>query len=158
MKRIGTKVALVGLFCLPTSSKFHVHEPSRSGAFKAGQEAFVLQATEEEGYPQAVILTAEEGELDFELGQEIQTQHAQVRKNLPPRKVVGILRADGATEGELPPKGLGLPHWAFIPKTDEGGASVTAISAVETLLAGNRKAAEDAKQAIRDMKSTKKSA
>jgi len=152
---------LTGFFCLPTSAKAHVHEPSRSTAFKPGQDLFVLTATQsvdEGGYPYQVVLTAnadtlldEEGNT-FQVDQEITTQHAQVRKNLPPRKVTGILRADGSVEGTLPPKGLGLPHWEFIDANADGSASQAMINEVDTRLAANKEAAKASAEAIRAAK------
>lgn len=155
-----SKVALVGVFCLPTSSKFHVHEPKRSGAFKEGQVAYVLSATQsvdDGGYPPQVVLTSDdfvchEDGNPWSLEDEVKTQHAQVRKNLPPRRVTGILYADGSSEGELPMKGLGLPHWSFIPTTSEGSASLNAINEVDELLKRNREEAKAAKEAVRAAK------
>lgn len=154
-KSKSTKV-LTGFFCLPTSARAHVAEPQRSSAYKEGQTAYVLTATqseEEGGYPASVVLYADGlNPLDFSIGQEIETQHAQVRKNLPPRRVSCMVFPDGTFEGEMPPKGLGLPHWEYISLNDEGGASQTDINAVEARIVENKANAEKAKEAARQAK------
>jgi len=152
---------LFGFFCLPTSAKAHVHELERSTAFKPQQDYFVCTATQsvdEGGYPYQVVLTAdadtlldEEGNT-FQVDQEIDTQHAQVRKNLPPRKVTGILRADGSVEGVLPPKGLGLPHWEYIEANSDGSASQAAINEVDARMATNKEQAKAQQESIRAAK------
>lgn len=147
-----SSVVLCGLFMLPTSSKYHMAEPTRSAAFRPGQDVFLLQATTEEGYPQAVIVTADENTLDWTLGMEVETQHAQVRKNLPPRFVKGILRADGTIEGEIPAKGLGLAHWAYIPANADGSASLEAVNQTIALLDSNRAQAKAEKETARAAK------
>lgn len=153
---------LTGLFCLPTSSKYHCQERERSGAFAAGMTVFILTATrsiEDGGYPPAVVLTCEEGELpDLELGSEPETQHAEVRKNLPPRKVTGVVMADGSTFGEIPPKGVSLPHWEYIKPNADGSASTLAIQATKDRIEKNRKDREEQKQATRDAKKAPKAA
>lgn len=150
-----SKVSLEGVFCLPTSSRAHVHEPRRSMGFKEGQELFILTATqslEEGGYPYQVVLAADEGQIDWSVGQEVKTQHAQVRKNLPPRMVTGIVRANGTVQGDLPAKGFGLPHWSFIPTTLDGNASQSAINAVDELLKANKENSKAEKEAVRNSK------
>lgn len=140
---------LVGLFCLPTSSRYHMAEPQRSGAYHKDQVAYLLEATqsvEDGGYPPMVVLTADPNELTMTLGEEPATQHAEVRKNLPPRKVSCILYPHGTVEGTLPPKGSSLPHWSFIRTNEDGSASLAAIEAAKTLLETNRKAAKEAKE------------
>lgn len=152
---------LTGYFCLPTSSKFHCLDRERSGAFAPDQIAYILTATkslEEGGYPPAVVLTANIGELELELGDEPNTQHAEVRKNLPPRKVTGVVMPDGTTFGTMPEKGIGLPHWEFIPENGEGGASASAIAAAKVRLDSNRKAREESKEAARAAKKAPKAA
>jgi hypothetical protein len=157
----STKV-LSGVFCLPTSSKAHPLEPTRGSAFKAAQYMYILNATQgvdEGGYPPSVCLTSDEPIDGFELNGEVATQHAEVRKNLPPRFVAGIVNPDGSTEGELPAKGLGLPHWAFINTNEDGSASMADIHDVKELIESNKAAAESAKEATRAAKaSSKKSA
>lgn len=151
----ANKTALSGLFCLPTSSRYHAQEVKRSGAFKEGQVAYILTATksvEEGGYPEKVILTADEGVLDLKIGDEPETQHAEVRKNLPPRKVTGIVHPDGKVEGEVPAKGMGLPHWALISANDDGSASPKAIQEAKDLLDKNRTAAKAEKESLRQAK------
>lgn len=140
---------LVGLFCLPTSSRYHMAEPQRSGAYHKDQVAYLLEATqsvEDGGYPPMVVLTADPNELMMVLGEEPATQHAEVRKNLPPRKVSCILYPHGTVEGTLPPKGSSLPHWSFIRTNEDGSASLAAIEAAKALLETNRKAAKEAKE------------
>jgi hypothetical protein len=145
-------VVLVGLFALPTSSKFHAHEPSKCSAFKPGQEAFILKAVDEDGYPARVVMTADEGDLYLSLGEEVDTQHAQVRKNLPKRFVEGIVRADGSFEGEIPPKGLGLPHWEYIPTDERGAANLSAVNAVAERIESNRQRAEEERARVKALK------
>lgn len=167
IRKTKTAKTLLGFFCLPTSAKAHVHELERSTAFKTGQDYFVLTATQsvdEGGYPYQVVLSAdadtlldEEGNT-FQVDQEIATQHAQVRKNLPPRKVTGILRADGSVEGTLPPKGLGLPHWEYIEANEDGSASQAAINSVDARMASNKEQAKANAEAIRNAKKGTKSA
>ena len=157
MKRTSKKVVLTGSFCLPTSTKAHIHEPVRGNAFKPGQISYILaasQSIEDGGYPPAVVLTTDEALEGFEVGAAVATQHAEVRKNLPPRYVAAVVQADGTVEGDasFAPRGLGLPHWEFIPTTAEGGASVAAISAVKARIEGNKAAAEAAKEAVRTAK------
>lgn len=168
-----SKTALVGFFCLPTSSKAHIHEPARGTAFKAGQFMYVLvasQSVDEGGYPERVVLSSDEPLVDDE-GNELQadspitTQHAQVRKNLPPRIIEAILTPDGeggySVEGTTAfvPKGMGLPHWEFISTNEDGSASQSAINAVSQRLADNKANAESLKEAVRNAKkSAKKSA
>jgi hypothetical protein len=159
MNKKSTKV-LTGLFCLPTAARMHVLEPKRSSAFKAGQEFFILRATQsvdQGGYPEMVVLCADEGSLDLQVGDQPETQHAQVRKNLPPRSVIGIVRADGSTEGEMPAKGLGLPHWSFISANEDGSASQSDINEVDALITNNREETKAAKEAIRQAKKGAKS-
>lgn len=153
--------ALVGLFCLPTSTSFHLADPTRSGAFQPGVDAFLLGATqsvEDGGYPPFVVLTAEKGTLDLDVGADVATQHAQVRKNLPPRRVLGILRADGSIEGDLSaaPRGVGFPHWSLIPATAEGTACTTAMGAVVKLIEENRRVKAEEKEALRNLKKAAK--
>jgi len=155
--------SLTGVYCLPTSTKYHAFERERSGAFLAGQMAFILAATqsvEEGGYPPAVALTCEEGVLDWSLDEEVPTQHAEVRKNLPPRKVVGVVMADGTTLGEVPQKGISLPHWELISTNEDGSANNSEIQATKDRIEANRKSREAEKQATRDSKkgSTQKAA
>jgi hypothetical protein len=155
------KAALTGVYCLPTSSRFHPQEVKRSGAYKEGQVAYILTATqsvEEGGYPEKVVLTADEGTLDWNVGDEPETQHAEVRKNLPPRRVTGIVFADGSTDGELTPKGLGLPHWAFITSNEDGSANVASIQAAKDALDGNRAKVKAEKEALRQAKNGAKAA
>lgn len=161
IRKTKTAKSLVGLFCLPTSSKFHLFELERSPAADAGQEAFLLGATqslEDGGYPAFVVLTAPEGALNLSLNEEVDTQHAIVRKNLPSRRVVAIRRADGTFEGDLSaaPRGLGHPHWAFIPTTAEGSADPAVLVAVENHLEKKRAAAKEAASALAALKKTKK--
>ena len=155
-KNRKSTVALLGFFMLPTSAKFHMHEPERCSAFKPGQEAFLLQATDENGYPQAVIVTADEGALEWNVGDEGDTQHAEVRKNLPKRFVKGIRRADGTFEGDVPPKGVGLPHWEFIPAGEGGAARLDAINEVQQRIESNKELREKEKAAAKEAKNSAK--
>ena len=153
-----SKVQLKGLFCLPTSSKYHCQERERSGAYAEGQVVYILSATqslEEGGYPPAVVLTANEGDLELALGDEPDTQHAQVRKNLPPRRVTGIVMPDGSVYGNIPAKGVGLPHWEFIPANEDGSANEASIQGTIDRLTSNRSARELSKQSAREAKKVK---
>lgn len=157
IRKTKSAKTLSGIFCLPTSSKFHCHERERSGAFAPDQVAYILSATqsvEEGGYPPAVVLTAGEGDLELSLGDDVATQHAEVRKNLPPRKVTGVVMSDGSTFGEVPVKGIGLPHWEFIPANEDGSASMDTIVATGERLKQNRDGREAAKQAAATAKKT----
>ena len=157
MRKNTTTKLLVGLFALPTSTKFHCHERERSGAFAPNQTAYVLKATEEDGYPGVVVMTAADSSL-MAVDEVVKTQHAQVRKNLPDRRCVGIVYADGTTEGEIPPKGLGLPHWDYIPATESGSADLEAIQSVEARIEQNRAAAARAKAEAKNAKASAKKA
>jgi hypothetical protein len=126
-------IALVGVFCLPSSSRFHCSEPERSPAWAPGQTAYVLAGRNGDEYPLAVVLTANH-DIGWTLGQEVETQHAEVRKNLPPRRVVGIMRPDGTVEGDIPPKGAGLPHWEFIGTKEDNTADGDDITAFQMRL------------------------
>ncbi len=155
IRKNRTAKSLTGIFCLPTSSKFHCSDRERSGAYATDQIAYVLSATqsiEDGGYPAQVVLTSAEGDLELSLGDEVPTQHAEVRKNLPPRKVTGIVMSDGSTFGEVPVKGIGLPHWEYIPANDDGSASMEAISLTTARLSANRTAREAAKETARTAK------
>jgi len=159
MKRTNgkSKVVLSGVYCLPTSSKSHLHEPKKGTAFKEGQVMYLLRASksiDEGGYPPAVVLTADEPIQGFTVDAEVETQHAQVRKNLPPRFVAAIVNPDGTTEGDLTtaPRGLGLPHWEFISTNEDGSAKMTDIAAVKERIENNKKATEAAKEAVRAAK------
>ncbi len=157
IRKNRTTKSLVGIFCLPTSSKFHCQERERSGAFAPDQTAYILSATqsvEDGGYPPAVVLTAPDGDLELSLGDEVATQHAEVRKNLPPRKVTGVVMSDGSTYGDVPAKGIGLPHWEFIPTNEDGSASMDTIAATGERLKQNRDGREAAKQAAAAAKKT----
>lgn len=152
----STKV-LSGVFCLPTSSKAHVHEPSKSTAFKPGQYMYLLKASksvEEGGYPAQVVLTSDAPIEGWEVDSEVETQHAEVRKNLPPRYVGAIVSPDGTVEGDLStaPKGMGLPHWELISANEDGSAKMGDIGAVKDRIENNKKAAKDAKEAVRNAK------
>lgn len=155
----SSKLALKGVFCLPTSSKSHLHEPTKGNAFKQGQLMYLLVATqslEEGGYPFQVVLTSDEPIPGFEVGAEVETQHAQVKKNLPPRRVAAVRLPDGTFEGDAStaPRGLGVPHWEFIPANENGSANLAAINATVERIAQNKANAEAAKEQVRAAKKT----
>lgn len=170
-KNTKKSVALFGIFCLPTSSKAHVHEPQRGTAFKPNSYFYLLRATQsvdEGGYPQQVVLQSDEpitglvlqsdgtfDEQEWTVDNVVATQHAEVRKNLPPRYVAAIVFPDGSVEGDLStaPKGLGLPHWQFIPANEDGSANLKAVEATTALMEANKKAAKEEKENIRAAKS-----
>lgn len=148
---------LTGSFVLPTSAKAHIHEPTRSSAYKAGQITYILEATQsidDGGYPPYVAVTSDEPVSAFELGAEVATQHAEVRKNLPPRRVRAIVHPDGSVEGDIncAPRGLGLPHWEFVPTNPDGSASTTVINATAARIAATKEAKEQEKEAVRNLK------
>lgn len=148
---------LVGSFVLPTSAKAHIHEPTRCTAFVAGQYSYLLQATqslEDGGYPAQVVVTSREPVPEFIVGEEVATQHAQVRKNLPPRRVAAVINPDGSYEGDISsaPRGLGLPHWEFIPANPDGSANLGRCNEVAERIAANKEAATKEKEAIAAIK------
>ena len=157
MRKNITTRTLVGLFALPTSTKFHCQERERSGAFSATQTAYILKAVDEDGYPGTVVMTADDSSL-MAVGEPIKTQHAEVRKNLPDRTCVGIVYADGTTEGEIPAKGVSLPHWDFIPALENGSADLSAIEAVKARIESNRASAAQAKAEAKATKASQKKA
>lgn len=154
--------ALEGVYCLPTSSRSHVHEPNRGTAYKPGQYMYVLLATqsvEEGGYPQRVVLTSDHQITDeegnpWQVDQEVKTQHAEVRKNLPPRVVEAVIDPEGNLDGSLSniPKGLGLPHWEYIKTLENGAACMTSVSGVLERIKKNKSDAKAAKEAVRAAK------
>ena len=160
-KNKSTKV-LSGVYALPTSSKAHVHEPKRGTAFVQGCFMYLLTATQsidEGGYPAQVVMSSNEEILDgdgnpWTVDQEVQTQHAQVRKNLPPRAVAAIINPEGEVDGSLvsAPKGLGLPHWEFISTNADGSANLADCNAVEARIKANKDAMKADKEAVRDAK------
>ena len=148
---------LKGSFVLPTSSKAHVHEPTRGTAYVPGQYSYLLTATqsvEDGGYPYQVVVTSADAIEGWEVDQEVDTQHAQVRKNLPPRVVTAIIDPEGNVDGPLSsaPKGLGLPHWEFIRANEDGSASLADCNAVEERIKANKAKAKADKDNVRAAK------
>jgi len=155
-KNKATK-SLSGVYVLPTSSKAHVHEPKRGTAFQPGQFNYLLTATQsidEGGYPAQVVVSSDEAIEGWEVDAEVATQHAQVRKNLPPRAVAAIIDPEGNVDGSLTsaPKGLGLPHWEFISTNPDGSANVADCNAVEERIKRNKANLKADKDAVRDAK------
>ena len=91
-------------------------ERAKSTASRPGQYIYLLEAVdpvEEGGYPAQVVVTSSH-DLDWDVDRIVKTQHAEVRKNLPDRRVVGIVFPTGEEDGVLAAEGVSLPHWECI--------------------------------------------
>ena len=147
--------SLEGVFCLPTSTRFHFHEADKCSAFAKGEFIYVLQASEEDGYPNAVVLTSGV-DLGWNVDDEVKTQHAEVRKNLPPRFVKAVMTPDGTFSGDPPAKGVGLPHWSLISTRDDGSAALDEVEAIKDRIEGNRSNAKKEREALKIAKEQSK--
>ncbi len=146
-----------GFYCLPTSTKFHMQDLERSVAYNVGQISYLLEATqsvEEGGYPAQVVLTSNK-DLGLDVDEDIVTQHAEVRKNLPPRRVIGIIFGDGERDGIMPHDGVGLPHWEFIETLSDGSPSSTEILNTKMRIIRRRQQADDLAKLERESKKKK---
>lgn len=111
----------VGFLCLPTNTKMNPAKPELSNGFAPNQITYILESSNPEdlkGGPFRVALTTfsplenEEGEL-LQVGDDIKTQHAQQSKQLPSRKIIGVIFEDGKTkEGVI--ENASLPHWELM--------------------------------------------
>ncbi len=146
-----------GIYCLPTATKFHMQDLERSVAHVHNQFCYLLTATqtvEEGGYPAQVVLMSPR-DLGLDVDENIETQHAEVRKNLPPRRVSGIIFSDGERDGIMPHDGVGLPHWEFIETTSNGRADQAGITAVKMRVLQRRQHDDDVAKLARETKSKK---
>jgi hypothetical protein len=149
---------LNGVYCLPTSTRFHFHEADKCSAFAPGEFVYVLQAADEDGYPAAVVLTSGV-DLEWDVDDEVETQHAEVRKNLPKRFVKAVMTPDGTISGDPPAKGIGLPHWSLIRTLENGQADMSEVEAVKNRIETNRSNAKKEREATKIAKEqAKKSA
>ena len=123
MRKSVLKV-LVGFSCLPTATKFHPLQPTRSNAFAPNQYQYILESTNEldlKGGPVRVVLTTFQpltvGEEIVDVGFHIPTKHFSEKKNLPSRKVITIVDTTGTVHGQPIPVGTSLPHWELMTET-----------------------------------------
>lgn len=147
--------ALQGVFCLPTSTKFHMQELDRSVGYRPNQFIYLLEAVdsiEDGGYPAQVILTSSD-DLDWDVDDVVKMQHAEVRKALPDRRVIGMILPNGEQDGLLTAEGVGLPHWECIKSRDDGkGPEPGEIRTTKLRILDRRNMMEAQKQAARDSK------
>jgi hypothetical protein len=137
-----------GLHVLPTSTKYHCSDRPRSTGYCNNQYTYVLEATDEDGYPPMVILTSNV-DLDLDIDDIVKTQHATAKKNLPERRVMGIVFPDGITDGEMPDEGMGIPHWEFVPTGKAGSVEDATVKAIYKRVEDRRKEMKRLKEAGR---------
>lgn len=140
----------IGLFCLPTSTRFHMQDLQRSSGATGNQYCYLLEATttpEEGGYPFQIVLTSPydlemllKWDIPGGVDNIVETQHAEVRKQLPQRRVVAIVYPDGETDGIMPAEGVGLPHWEFIRAREDGTPDPVEIKAAKMRVIERRNA------------------
>lgn len=138
MRKSVLKV-LVGFSCLPTTTKYHPLQPTRSNAFAPNQIQYILESTDEtdlKGGPARVVLTSFEPLADgddlFEVGDAIVTKHFSEKKQLPSRRIVSIITPDGSVHGAPVPVGTSLPHWELMGEV----TLETVVARIETNRAG----------------------
>lgn len=144
-KILATKV-LVGLSMLPTATKFNPRQPANSTCTAPNQFIYILESTNPEdlkGGPQRVAVTSfnplADGDVEWNVGTDVRTKHFSEKKNLPSRRVIGIMTPDGKVEGDVPAGSF--PHWEFM---GEGG---TSLEELESRAAKNRAARATPKKA-----------
>ena len=148
MPKNGENSTLEGLHVLPTSTKYHCNDRPRSTGYCNGQFTYVLEATEEEGYPPMVILTSSV-DLDLDVDHTVKTQHATTPKQLPERRVMGIIFPDGVVDGEMPDAGMGVPHWEYVPTDKHGMIDGDVIKSIYKRIEDRRKEMKRLKEASR---------
>lgn len=141
-----TKKSTTGYYCLPTATRFHMQDLKRSTASTAGQYCYLLEALNENDMPSQVVLTSKT-DLKIDIDQEIDTQHAEVRKQLPRRRVLGIIFPHGETDGILPADGVGLPHWEYIRSRDDGSPDISEVTATKMRIIRRREIMDMDKEA-----------
>lgn len=141
-----TKKVAIGTFVLPTATRFHMQDLDRSSAATQNQYCYLLEAiaSGEGGYPAQVVLTSNV-DLKWDIDTIVDTQHAEVRKQLPQRRVLGIILPHGEEDGILPAEGGGLPHWEHIPANEKGAPDAAAVVAAKIRVIRRRQQIEDAK-------------
>jgi hypothetical protein len=129
-------------------------ERSKSTASRPGQYIYLLEAidsVEEGGYPAQVIVTSST-DLDWDVDRVVKTQHAEVRKNLPDRRVVGIVFPTGEEDGVLAAEGVSLPHWECIRAKENGAPDTDEINRIKMRILDRRNLEKAQKEAARSSK------